>query len=361
MTSRERTCTVLSGGIPDRVPVCLPSFLHAARLAGLSAGDYCRSGARMAEAQLAYWEEFRHDVIDIENGVAAMAEAVGCTVEYSDTAAPWVVRPAIGNLDEIERLPAVDPLRSPALAELVKATRIVAGKVGDSICVRGQSDQGPFSLAAQIVGAETFMLALLDCEQTAKVHRLLEYAAHQIAGLARAQMAAGAHFTLIGDSIAGPDVCSPKLYRIFAQPSEKSLIDASRREGNEIGIHICGNASSIVGDMTDTGTLYIELDYKIDRIRVRAATGGRTTIFGTLDPHGLLVQGTPEEVMAVAREDIRLLGERGRFVLSPGCTMAPETPVPNVHAMLEAARQYGQYSRVGQALSPANGPPNDEG
>jgi MtaA/CmuA family methyltransferase len=347
MTSLERTRIVLSGGIPDRVPVCLPSFLHAARLAGHAAGDYCLSGERMAETQLAYWETFRHDIIDIENGVAAMAEAVGCIVEYSPTAAPWVVRPAIQSLDEIDRLPTVDPLRSPALAELLKATRIVAGKMGDSICVRSQSDQGPFSLAAQIVGTETFMLALLDPEQTAQIHRLLAYAADRIARLAKAQIAAGAHYTLIGDSIAGPDVCSPKIYRTFAQPHEKRLIDTLRREGVEAGIHICGNATSIAGDIADTGTLYVELDSKIDRARARAATGGRTTIFGALDPHGLLVHGTPEEVTAAAREDIRLLGQHGRFVLSPGCTMAPETAVPNVHAIVEAAREYGRYSSSG--------------
>jgi MtaA/CmuA family methyltransferase len=185
----------------------------------------------------------------------------------------------------------------------------------------------------------------MDGEQTAKIHRLLEYAADQIARLARAQIAAGAHFTLIGDSIAGPDVCSPKLYRTFAQPYEKRVVDTLRQAGIGTGIHICGNASSIVADMTDTGALYIELDYKIDRTRARAATGGRTTIFGTLDPHGLLVHGTPEDVMAMAREDIRLLGQRGRFVLSPGCTLAPETPVRNVHAVVEAARQYGEYGQ----------------
>ena len=181
------------------------------------------------------------------------------------------------------------------------------------------------------------MLALFDCEQTAQIHRLLDYAARQIARLARAQTAAGAHYTLIGDSIAGPDVCSPKLYRTFAQPYEKRLIDSLRREGIEAGIHICGNATSIVGDITDTGTLYIELDHKVNRARARTATGGRTTIFGTLDPHGLLVHGTPHEVMDAAQNDIRLLGQQGRFVLSPGCTMAPETPISNVRALVEAA------------------------
>jgi uroporphyrinogen-III decarboxylase len=115
------------------------------------------------------------------------------------------------------------------------------------------------------------------------------------------------------------------------------LIERLRLEGVEAGIHICGNATSIVGDMTNTGTLYIELDHNVDRARARSATGGRTTIFGTIDPHGLLVHGPPQDVISASRNDIRLLGEHGRFVLSPGCTMAPETPIPNVHALVEAA------------------------
>ena len=38
----------------------------------------------MAEAQLAAWERFGYDVIDLENGTAALAEACGCEVEYPE-------------------------------------------------------------------------------------------------------------------------------------------------------------------------------------------------------------------------------------------------------------------------------------
>ena len=86
MTSLERVRAVLAGALPDRVPVCLLSFQNAAWLAGYSVGEYCQDGDKIAAAQLAYWDAFRHDIIDIENGVAAMAEAVGCGVEYHDDA-----------------------------------------------------------------------------------------------------------------------------------------------------------------------------------------------------------------------------------------------------------------------------------
>ena len=346
---------MLSGAIPDRVPVCLLSFQNAARLAGYGIDEYCLDGDKMAAAQLGYWDTFQHDIIDIENGVAAMAEAVGCEVEYTNDAPPWVVRPAIDDLAEVGSLPDVDPAgaatRSPGLSALLKATRVVADAVGDRVCVRGESDQGPFDLAVEILGMERFLLALTDPEQAGGLHRLLSYASAQVEKLARAQIAAGSHYTLIGESTAGPDVCSPAMYRRYALPYERQLVETLRRQGVETGIHMCGNATRIITDMVGTGALYFELDSKIDRAVVRQATAGSVTIFGTVDPGHLLPHGSPDEVAAAAREDIRMLGQNGRFVLAPGCTLPSDTPVENVKALVTAAHQYGRYDASGKLVA----------
>ena len=49
----------------------------------------------MAEGHLAAWREFGHDVVLIENGTAALAEALGCEVEYLEDSAPVCHGPAI--------------------------------------------------------------------------------------------------------------------------------------------------------------------------------------------------------------------------------------------------------------------------
>jgi len=347
MTSLERVQCVLNSEVPDRVPISILSFQNAARFAGMRVGACCRSGERMAEAQTAYWEEYRHDVIDIENGIAAMAEAVGCRVEYPDNEPPWVVEPALRSLEQVDRLPEIDPLSSPSLAELVKATQILVDRLGKEVCIRGESDQGPFSLAAEILGPETFLTALLDPNSQGGVKRLLSYAEQQVFKLACAQAAAGSHFTLIGDSIAGPDVCSPELYRRFALPYEQKLVRRLKRKGIGLGLHICGNATAIVADMIRSGALYLELDHKIEADKVREMTTGRITLFGTLDPVGLLCQGTAEEIREQVRREIELYAPGGGYVLSPGCTLAYETPFQNVRAMVDAGRQFGIYDRRG--------------
>jgi MtaA/CmuA family methyltransferase len=344
MTSLERVKTVLQGEIPDRVPVSLLSFQNATRHGGVSIAEYCVDGQRMADAQIGYWEEFRHDLIDIENGIAAMAEAVGCTVEYADDAAPWIVKPAIASLDEVDALEEIDLRATPGIRALVEATGKVARTLGEEVCIRGEADQGPFSLACEIVGTETFLTSLMDGEHAEEISTLLEYANRQIEKLIRAQIAAGSHYTMVGDSFAGPDVCSPGLYRSYALPFEKQLLTRLNNEGLGVGLHMCGDATPIIEDMVDTGALYFELDYKIDREPVLQATRGKTAILGTIDPSGVMCRGSTEDVMRAAREDIDFFAPHSRYILSPGCTLPYTTPFENVRALVEAAHEYGRYN-----------------
>ena len=357
MSSLERARTTIEGGIPDQVPTCVINFPNVAAVAGISVRDYCLNPTQMAEAQINYWQECGQDIIDIETGVCALAEACGCEVEYPEDAPPWVTKRIISSLDEIDRLEEIDPHQSRGAAALINGTRLVAEKLGDRVCVRGESDQGPFNLAAQILGMEKLLIALTEPENEPVIHKLLEYCSRQTARLARAQIAAGSHYTLMGESTSGPDVCSPKTYRQFALPHETRLIQQLRREGVEIGMHMCGNATPIIPDMVTTGALYFELDYKIDRLAVRRATQETTTLFGMLDPGNLLPLGSPDQVYTKAKEDVLLMGQKGRYVLNPGCALPLSTPLENVQAMIRAAHDFGKYGPDGTLVENGSSAP----
>ncbi len=350
LNSLQRCRAVIEGRIPDRVPVCLLNFQNAAWLAGYSVGECILDSQKAARAQIAYWEEFRHDMIEIENGICVLAEAAGCQINYAEDTPPWVSRPVLGSLDEVDNLREVDLDNSPCAKALIATTKIVADQLGASVCIRGDSDLAPFSLAAELLGMEKFFLALMDPAQKEKLHRLLSYTTAQVASLVRAVMAAGSHYTIIGDSTAGPDVCSPKIYREFAAPYEKDLVQQLRKDGIEIGTHICGNATRIISDMVASGALYFELDYKINRQAIRETTNGLATIIGTVDPSHLIPLGTPREVNEKAKEDILVLGAQGRFILGAGCTIPATTPRENIHALVNAAHQYGWYDEAGHLL-----------
>lgn len=342
MESLERVLTVLDGGLPDRVPVCLENFMHACAVAGVSLQDYCVSGEVMAATHLAAWRRFGHDLIDLENGVTALAGAAGCTVEIPDDQnAPWVIAPAIGSIEEIDALRPIDPTRDGTLPAMVEATRLLAAELGDRVCILAEADQGPFSLAAQIVGIEDFLVALMDPRKAELVERLLAYTTEQVVTYASALLAAGAHLTMMGESVAGPDVCSPDVYRRYALPWERRVVEAIAARGGTIGIHICGDATGIIEDMVSTGARFLQVDFKIDRVRCKAAAAGRTTLIGTVDPSGVLTLGTPDDVRAAAEEDLRILSPGGGFILSPGCSLPYPAPDANVDALLAAAHAWG--------------------
>ena len=206
-----------------------------------------------------------------------------------------------------------------------------------------EADQGPFSLATQIVGIEELLLALMDPAMEEPVRRLLEYTTQQVITYGRALMGAGAHMTGMGDSIAGPDVCSPDVYRRFALPYERQVVETLAAEGTRIGLHICGDATRIIDAMVDTGSPLLAVDHKIDLVAAKDATSGVTTLIGTVDPSGVMALGTPDDVRAAVRADLETLAGGGGFILAPGCALPYGTPDENIRALVETAHAEGRY------------------
>ncbi len=347
MTAVERCETVIAGGIPDRVPTELHDFMVAARKSGLPFPEFMRNGEAIAEGHLADWREFGHDMLLVDNGTATLAEACGVGVELLEDSAPVSMAPAIESLDDIDKLVLPDPAISPALAESLKATRIIAGEVGDEGWIMGVADQGPFSLASMILGMEEFLVAQMDPGARDKLHRLLDFCEEAFYRYAVAQIEAGAHVTSMGESIAGPDVCSPAIYREIAWPHERNVTQRLLKDGVRLQNHICGNATKIVPDMVETGAVILGLDYKCDLAEIKAATQGRTTIVGTIDPSEIVARGSAADVTDAAREELAVLAPGGGLILGAGCAIPPDTPDENLHALVEAGRTMGRYDADG--------------
>jgi MtaA/CmuA family methyltransferase len=314
----------------------------------------------MAEAHVAAWERYGHDMIDLENGVAALASAVGCGVGFeSDSSPPWVMHPAIDRLEDVECLRPIDPACDGLLPEMLLATRLISERLGDHVFLLAEADQGPFSLASQIVGPETWFMALMDPDREPLVRQLLQYATEQVITYARALVAAGAHMTGIGDSIAGPEVCAPATYRRFAWPAEREVVGRLAADGVMVGLHICGDATAIVDDMVTTGSQLLAVDFTIDRRAAKAAARGRAALIGTVDPSGILALGTPEDVAAAATADLEALAPGGGFILAPGCALPFGTPSANIEALVDTARHESWYGKAGSVADGHGVPATD--
>jgi uroporphyrinogen decarboxylase len=308
-----------------------------------SFADFFRDGEAMAEGQILAWRRFGHDMLLIENGTAALAEACGVQVQYQAETAPVAKEPAIKSLDEVDDLRIPDPYKDPILRENLKATRIVVEQIGDQAFILGRADQGPFSLACEIRGMSQFLMDLALGEKPDQIHKLLDFCRRVTLRYALAQMEQGAHCTSIGDSPSGPDLVSPKYYRHYAYPHVQRLVADLRSKGVRLSYHICGNATPILGDMVSTGAAIIEIDQKADMATCKQAARGKATLLGPVDPNEVLAQGTPDLVRHKSQQALNLLGEGGGFILGPGCALPATTPDENIDALIETAKRHGRY------------------
>lgn len=343
MNSKQRVDAVIRGNIPDRVPVCLHNFLPAVGEAGMRLEDYLTDPECAARAHLQAVEKYGHDCVLIDLDTTMLAEAMGALRDATPGAPGHIARPAIHDISEIGHLRVVDPLKDGRIPVLLEAVRIIARQTGDTVSIRANADQCAFSLAGLLRGMEEFLMDLTDEESWEAVHALLEACYQSHLAVHRALHKAGAHFTSLGDSSSGPDVVSPSMFARFARPYQERLVKDLAADGIFTVIHVCGDTSSIVGQLAEYPWCGFELDYKTDAGRAKATAGASHVLLGNVDPSGVIGRGTDAQVRAVTRELIRTWKPGGRFILNAGCAIPPGTPPENIHALVQTARDFGRY------------------
>lgn len=346
MTSLERCQAVLNGQMPDTLPIVPQSFMFAVEHAGFKIGDVNRNGKKMAEAHIRSQEALGYDACIIDFDDATIAEAIGAKVILRDDE-PAVVdeeAPLLKNLRDIYDLDYPDPLKSGRYGEWLEATRRLADAIGDRVFIMGRADQGPFSTACLLRGTTQFMMDLMT-EDKQVIHDVLEYCRKVSVSFAKAQKDAGAHATSIGDSLAGPNLISPDMYREFALEPEISLTEEVQAYGIPFSIHICGNSNGILSDMARTNAKILEIDWQVDMQKAREIIPMSTVLMGNVDPSNPLVLGTPDEVDAAVKKLIACTRGKGLFV-SSGCALGRNTPLENLEAFIAAGRKYGSYEQL---------------
>jgi len=72
--------------------------------------------------------------------------------------------------------------------------------------------------------------------------------------------------------------------------------------------------------------------------------GARLGFWGGIDQQHLLPMRTPQQIEREVKRIISILGWEGGYMVAPAHILQPDTPVENIHAFLDAARDYGEYT-----------------
>ena len=344
MTPRERTVAALTGKPYDRIPVNLLLSDHAARVIGVTIGEYQTSATLMAQGLLAAWHSYGMDLINTGPGLTGIAEAAGSRLAFPDNTA-YVVETAIKTTSDLDLLRVPDPNNDGRLPLFLEAASIVLRDAGDQVPV-SLTTAGPLTTAANLRGTEHLLRDLRRDPEF--VHRLLRFATNSIIRFAREAVLLGGRIGL-AEPVASGTLISRKQFLEFAAPYLTEVIKTiGELAGAPPSLHICGNSSRIWTDMADCGAGVLSLDNEVDMAEARAAVGERVALLGNIRPAETMVMGTPADVRANVQECLaKGVGNPKGYILGLGCALPINTPPENVHALVAAARKYGRWPSEG--------------
>lgn len=323
--------------MPDRRPVMLHNFMLAAREAGYTMKQYREDPEVAARCHIRFVEKYGVDGILFDVDTALMACCAGVPVDYPEDEPARTHEIYLNSLDDIERLEEVDVAANPRIQHSVETIKILKKHFGGEVFVRGNCDQAPFSLACSMRTPGCFMMDLVMEEE--KALRLIEYASGMCARFVRLMAEAGADMVSNGDSPAGPSMISPDMYERFAFPYEQRMLQEAHVCGVPYLLHICGNTDRILPALARMQPDAVELDYKTCLQDIYHHLGSNTTLFGTVDPSGIIALGTPSDVRREARRLLELYRGNPRLVIGAGCAIPPMASEENIRAMVQAARE----------------------
>lgn len=340
MNGYERVKAALKGEKSDCRPVMLHNFQSAVYEAGMTFHEFRSNPEKAAEAFIKSTEKYDLDGVFIDFDTATLAGACGCTVFHPLDKASVVTDGVLKSIEEVSELKPVNLENSQAVQNWLETSRRIKEYFGDDKYIRCNCDQAPFSLASMLRGSQELMMDLVDDEYEEEICTLLSYCVEVTKQFIRLASQSGAHGVSNGDSVAGPAMISPAMYRKFAVPYEHPVIEEAHKNQVDYILHICGDTTPILHLFPELGADAMELDYKTDLNKIVEILGDNMAMSGNLDPSSVFLLGTPELVRSKTEELLSAYSKSDRLIACSGCALGTETPEENMKAFVETVRSF---------------------
>ena len=216
---------------------------------------------------------------------------------------------------------------------------------GNNYAIIGEQECTVFELSWYLVGLEKFLLDLMM--GTPYVPELLDRVMEINLKQASKLIKMGIDIIWTGDDMGNQDamMIDPDLWRTVFKPRMRHIFNTLKDINPEIKIayHSCGSIRPIIPDLIEIGLDILNplqpLAKNMDARLLKNDFGNKLSFFGGVDIQHLLPNGTPEEIKNSVREKKNILGKNGGYILAPAHNIQPDTPLENVFAFFEAAKE----------------------
>jgi uroporphyrinogen decarboxylase len=371
LTPRERWQAVLSRQQPDRVPVdywSTPEFsAKLIRHLGLSRKTQAALARDLTssprdprvpnEGRRALREALRRLGVDFVVGASPRyvgpklppnTDVFGCTyraVNYGTGEYSEVVTHPLAPYSSVEEIQRHYRWPNPDWYDYSIIPELLAG--WEDYPVRGGGSE-PFLIYKNLRGDEQAMVDLV--ENPEMVHYILDQLFHL--ALTDTQriyetIPGRVMMTYVAEDMGGQDrlMFSPRHIRAYLLPRMKQVIDLAHQAGAYAFHHNDGNCRAILPDMVALGIDMLNpIQWRspgMERESLKAEFGARLVFHGAMDNQYTLPFGSVAEVRQEVADNLRILGEGGGYILAPCHNIQPVSPVENIVAMYETAREIG--------------------
>jgi len=308
----------------------LPLTTAAVQLTGTTVRDNLLSAEAQFRTILAAVKRFKPDGVGIIADVTIEAEALGCKVKYPTNGVPWVYEHPVKTVADIAGLRVPDPQTAGRMPVTLNTIKLLASYFGLPV---GAGGMGPFTLAGHLAGVERIMLGALT--EPEFVQKLVEFSAEVLYTYLRAQVEAGADVLIISEPTVSM-LSRDHFDRFFG----RYVRDVAHRMDRPVTLHVCGDPSHLIEDMCGTGVQCISLDAPVTLEKIAPRVPPGIIISGNIDPVEVMVEGTPDTVRSAARELMEKMRPYPNYVVSTGCDLAPDTPLENIEALINAVKEF---------------------
>jgi len=260
-----------------------------------------------------------------------------------------ITREGIGALREyvenIERSPSVV---SPEMLAGLKAALAPARE--KDFFILGQAD-------VLLPSGASWLPAFLECMalEPELAERYIEATTAEMLEVIDVQAEAGVDGFIGGVDVAHhtTTLISPAMFRRFFFPYLRRITERCHIHSLPFFKHTDGNIEIIekelLLDCGVDGYHAIEPSAGMDIARLKRRYGRDITLLGNIDCGHLMTKGSKDEIAEAVRRCIRDVAPGGGYVLSSSNSIHGDIPTGNFLAMLEAAREFGEYP-IAQSL-----------
>ena len=339
LNSRERVLRFFRKEEIDSLPVFSGMgnvTVHGLEKYGWKFPDIHVDAHKMASMAASTFQLFDFECAVVPFDMGVEAEALGAGVNFyaahTDVVYPTISKKVAEKVEDLDLRVPPDLAKAGRIPLVVEAIRLLKEEVGDQVAI-GAWVLGPYTLAGQLVDIGD--LAKMAFKKTDMVHKILDTLAGVLIEISRIYRSAGADYMTIREMGAGPDILSPRMFKILIRPHLEQILAAI--DSPKV-LHICGSTDSIVDQMALCGADALSVDQKNNVAESRKKLGNEILLLGNFDPYGTLVQMDSSQVEQVIKKCI----DDGVDAVWPGCDLWPELKKENIEALVAATQKYGK-------------------